>query len=213
MPRLTISRIRMDENERLPDKSLILSTKGCTSLVYNHPDDPDRVLVYTVEMAKADYWREMEFALDRQWVGTAVFAGWMYPWYGYSRNGEYFRTEYDLICCKVPRVSFDFKPKTALWEERKAAIKFMDEQRIKAVNKNWAAKRTNWVDMWEELDVSGIPALADAARWALDYNYDLIPQSPKDAFCIWDGKLFWLDPYHEEKLLDVIRARTHQRGY
>ena len=203
MPRLTASRICLDGDYKLPPRELTLSTRGNTSLVYNHPDEADRVLVYTIERAKVDWWKQTDLAVDTLWVGEARLTGWYED--TYTRRAKVSDT-FDVYKCDVKRVSFDFPSGSSLWKERAAAIQEIWDAKMSThiINRRADLWRS---DVWVKLSESNIPAVKEAADFALNWGSDYLYAEPKrDAFCVRNGELFWLDPYHEEHLAKYLSA-------
>jgi len=204
LPRLTASKIQIDDDYyALPDKSTLLSGKGNTSLVYNHAD-PDKVIVYTIEAAKIHWWRNEEFIDDYQCVGSARLAGWSYNY----RSYEYKKiaNTFDVYRCEAPRVSFNFPVGSRIWRQRIDAIGAVEAAKRDATLPS--GRPDIWrSNVWANLSESPIDAVVQCADYALSYGSDMLyAENKRDAYCVWNGELFWLDPYHAEDLSKYLRA-------
>ena len=204
MPRLTASRIKIDDDYyALPDKSTLLSSKGCTSLVYNHAD-PRKVIVYTVEAAKIDWWRNEDFIDDYVVVGSARLSGWHYDY----RSEKFSKVSdtFDVYRCEAPRVSFDFPVGSAIWRQRIDAINAVEAAKMTAKFPN--SRPDLWrSNIWVKLSESPIDAINRCADYAMSYGSDsLYAENKRDSYCIWNDEMFWLDPYHADNLSKYLRA-------
>jgi len=203
-----------DAGIRLPDNSKLLSLKGGTSLVY-HADEPGMVEVYTIESAKAQYWHYIEFGTYPIEVGEVTIYGWQY------KNGSHHRRDWHFPVFQsfVPfvQVSSFRHPIEVEGEVNSDRVrKYVNglyDQHFKT--RKWTKDEGQWLcNLWNDLyDPDGpspecVKLAADFALNGVDVT-STIPQTPPDAFALWEGRMLWLDPYHDDFLLDAVRSRAN----
>ena len=211
MPLLTRRRV-LNSDIKLPSNNKLLSLKGGTSLVY-YSDKPDMVDVYTIESAKAFYWYRTDFGSKPESVGYVRMEGWE------RSNNSYYSTyskrvegEYDLWRCTVPFVqvaSYRRPIKTATEVDSNRVCKYVEAI---GTHNIFSPSNNSWISqVWHELSEDPAPECvklgANYALKHLDYG-GIYPCAPYDAFCFWKGIMYWLDPYHEINLLNIIRSRS-----
>lgn len=211
MPLLTRKRV-LNSGIKLPSNDKLLSLKGGTSLVY-HSDKSDMVDVYTIEAAKAFYWYRTDFGSKPESVGSVTMEGYVRsnPSY-YSTYSKRISCNYDLWLCTVPFVqvgSYRHPIKSTIDVDSNRVCKYVEHIRT---SKIYSSTDKAWISQaWHELSEYPSPECvilgANYALEHLDYS-KVYPCAPYDAFCFWKGIMYWLDPYHEIDLLDMIRSRS-----
>jgi hypothetical protein len=204
-----------DAGIRLPDNSKLLSLKGGTSIVY-HADEPGMVEVYTIEAAKANYWHYVEFGTYPIEVGEVTIHGWHYD-YGSHKQRKWHFPVFQSFVPFVQVSSYRNPIKVEGEVDSDRIRKYVHGLYDKHLNsRKWSGKDDGqWLcNLWNDLyDPDGpspecVKLAADFALNGVDVT-STTPQTPPDAFALWEGKIFWLDPYHEDCVLDAVRSRAN----
>ena len=207
MPRLTRTTCR-NAGIKLPPNDQLLSLAGGTSLVYNAPDDPNKVIVYTIESAKAFYWHKTDFGSDPEAVGEVTLRG-------YDRVGWrplFVDAQFDVWRCEVPRVTVNKWGKMIKVEgdvsvhRMRKYIESIYHTHLSQRDIAYACSLT-WEDLQNDPAPECVKVAADYAVNHLDYHM-IYPQWPTDAFALWNDQFYWLDPYHDAHLIRMVRAST-----
>lgn len=203
-----------DAGIQLPSNDKILSLKGGTSIVY-HSDEPGMVDVYTIEAAKAQYWHYVEFGTYPIEMGAVTIHGWHYSQGSYKQRKWHF----PVYLSTVPfvQVSAYRKPIEVAGEVNSDRVrKYINglyDKHFKT--RKWKDDDGQWLcNLWNDLyDPDGpspecVKLAADFALNGVDVT-STTPQTPPDAFALWEGRMFWLDPYHEDVVWDAVRSRAN----